>query len=163
MKNFKEDIKAFARQSGLREKLKLFITSPGLSAVFLIRLEQSLYRQRLLILSYLVYRINLSMHGIDVLPGAKIGKGLRIDHPFGIVIGAGVEIGENCTILHGVTIGEKFLGKAEKRFYPVIGNYVTIGCNASVLGNVSVGSKSFIAAHSLVLKSLEENSKFYEA
>lgn len=162
MKNFTEDIRAFAREDGFSNKFKLFVTSPGLSAVFLIRVEQSLYKNRMLVLSYFVYRINLLIHGIDVLPGAKIGKGLRIDHPFGIVIGGGVEIGENCTILHGVTIGEKFLGKAEKRFYPVIGNDVTIGCNASILGNISIGSKSFVAAHSLVLKSLEENSKFYE-
>ena len=134
---------------------KLLITSPGLSAVVVYRIQQILFQKNWLLLSYFFHRINLIYHSIDIVPGAQIGAGLRIDHPVGIVIGSKVVIGENCTILHGVTLGTRFLRSEQyDDEFPIIGDNVDIGCNSTILGKVVIGSRANIGANSLIIKSV---------
>jgi serine O-acetyltransferase len=135
--------------------LKLFFSSPGLSSVFIYRIQQFLFQKNRLFLSYFFYRINLNFHSIDIVPGAEIGAGLRIDHPVGIVIGSRVVIGENCTILHGATLGTRFLRSEQyDNEFPIVGDDVNIGCNSTIIGKVVIGSRVNIGAHSLVIKSV---------
>lgn len=139
--------------------VKLLITSPGLNAILIYRIQQFLFRKNRILLSYCFHRINLFFHSIDIVPGAEIGPGLRIDHPMGIVIGGKVIIGENCTILHGVTLGTRFLRPEDyDNEYPVIGDNVDIGCNATVLGKVKIGSRAKIGANSLIIKNVPSDT-----
>ena len=148
-----------ARSHGKFWRLKALFLSPGLSAVILFRVEDSFFRLRLLPMSYLVHRLNLILHSIDILPGASIGDGLRIDHPVGIVIGARTRIGRNCTLLQNVTIGTRFLDpeKYDNEF-PKIGDFVTIGAGATILGGVTIGNRSTIGANSVILCDVEEGA-----
>ncbi len=113
----------------------------------------------MLIISHLISSFNLRHHGIHIVPGAKIGPGLRIEHPVGIVIGEKVVIGADCTIMQGTTMGVKYL-RREKYVdqYPTIGDKVTVGANSVILGNVHIGNRSEIGAQSLVLNSAPDNS-----
>jgi serine O-acetyltransferase len=105
--------------------------------------------------------MNLNLHGIDVLPGARIGGGLRIEHPVGIVIGAGCVLGENCTIMQGVTLGVRsVIRKFNTHKYPIVGSNVFIGPNSTLLGDIIIGDNVTINAHSLVLISCPEKSKY---
>jgi serine O-acetyltransferase len=114
---------------------------------------------RLLLPAYLVHRLNLNLHGIDILPGAVIGEGLRIDHPVGIVIGAGAKIGSGCILLQNVTIGTRYIdSKDYDNQFPVIGNNVTISAGAVILGGVVVGNNSTVGANSVVLADIQEDS-----
>ena len=90
--------------------------------------------------------------GIEIHPGAKIGNGLFIDHGMGIVIGETAEIGDNCTIYHGVTLGGT--GKESGKRHPTIGNNVLIGAGAKVLGPIRVGDNAMIGANSVVLRDI---------
>ena len=90
--------------------------------------------------------------GIEIHPGAKIGKGLFIDHGMGVVIGETAEIGDNVTIYHGVTLGGT--GKDKGKRHPTIGNNVIIGCGAKILGPISIGDGAKIGANSVVLKNV---------
>lgn len=155
----RQDINQFAHGPRPRDKVKVIVLSHGFLAVFLMRVQTFLYRHRLLILAYVVYRINLILTGLDALPGCRIGGGLRIEHPVGIVIGAGAVIGSGCTILQGVTIGVKHVSREENdNEYPTIGNNVTIGAKASILGGISIGSNTVIGAHALILASAPDGS-----
>ena len=155
-----QDLNQFAHGSKFRDKIKVLILSPGFMAVLLTRAQASLYKHHLLVLSYLVYRLNLNLHGIDVLPGSIIDGGLRIEHPVGIVIGAGSVIGSNCTIMQGVTLGVRnVVGGVNDDKFPSIGNNVFIGVNSTILGGISIGDDVIIGAHSLVLVSCPANSR----
>jgi serine O-acetyltransferase len=153
------DIKSSARSRGKFWRLKALYLSPGLSAVLLFRLQSGLFRMKLLLPAYLVHRINLNLHGIDILPGAVIGEGLRIDHPVGIVIGAGARIGSGCILLQNVTIGTRYIDSTDyDNQFPMIGNSVTIGAGAVILGRVILGNNCTVGANSVVLADVEEGS-----
>ena len=94
--------------------------------------------------------------GIEIHPGAKIGKGLFIDHGTGVVIGETAEIGDECTIYQGVTLGGT--GKDQGKRHPTLGNNVMVGCGAKVLGPFRVGDNVKIAANAVVLESIEDNA-----
>jgi serine O-acetyltransferase len=147
-----EDLTRFTHGPTLRDKLKVLLLSPGFLAVTIIRIQEFFYSNGLLLIAYFFQRLNLALHGIDVLPGAKISGGLRIEHPTGIVIGAGVVIGSNCTIMQGVTLGVRNVSREKNNDkFPVIGNGVLIGANSSILGGITIGDNVVIGAHSLVL------------
>jgi serine O-acetyltransferase len=139
--------------------LRALYLSPGLTAVLLYRFQDSLHRKRLLLPAYFLHRVNLNLHAIDILPGATIGDGLRIDHPVGIVIGAGVKIGRGCVLLQNVTIGTRYIDSAEYNDeFPTIGNNVTIGAGAVVLGGVHLGDNCTVGANSVILADVSEGS-----
>ncbi len=153
------DLKSFAHGSKIRDFMKVILLSPGFKCVCLFRLQSYFYEHHLLLLAYAIYRANLSASGADIVPGCKIGGGLRIEHPVGIVIGAGTVIGTNCTILQGVTFGVKYVDATNNDHqYPTIGNDVIIGTKASILGGITIGAGSVVGAHSVVLKSFENAS-----
>ena len=164
MANLFQDLPGFCRGSGLQERIKPFIISVGFRSVVLYRLQDFLYRHKLLILSYFVHQLNITCHGLDILPGAKIGQGLRIEHPVGVVIGAGVQIGRNCTVGPQVTLGSRrfasrnYQPKDGESDFPIIGDNVQICAKASILGFVRVRSGTIVAAHALVINDTQENS-----
>lgn len=157
----REDLNHFSHGPSLRDKMKVILLSPGFTAVILIRVQEFFYRKHLLIISYLTHRMNLTLHGIDVLPGVSIGGGLRIEHPSGIVIGAGSSIGNKCTIMQGVTLGVRnVMRDINNNKFPIVGNGVFIGANSSILGGIVIGDNVIIGAHSLVLINCPTNSRF---
>jgi serine O-acetyltransferase len=149
----KEDLKRYGTKEGVLSFLRTFYLNVGFQSVLVFRFQSLLYEKRMLGLSYLFHHLNFYFFGIDILPGAIIGPGLRIEHPSGIVIGAQVKIGSHCTIMQGVTLGASRVLENNDNNFPEIGQRVLIGANASVLGGILVSDDTKIGAHSLVLKS----------
>lgn len=104
---------------------------------------------------YISYRTRQKT-GIDIHPGAQIGKGVFIDHGMGVVIGETTVIGDNCLIYQGVTLGASTFEKVDR--HPKIGNNVTIFAGASIIGNIKIGDNSVVYAHSLVTRDAPPNS-----
>ncbi len=123
---------------------------PGLHILVLHRyLSHPLYKLRLFFLARLVSEIGRFLTGIEIHPGAKLGKGLFIDHGMGIVIGETAEIGDDCILFHRVTLGGT--GKHAGKRHPTIGNNVLIGTNATVLGPITVGDNVKIGAETVII------------
>lgn len=132
-----------------RSLIEVAILYPSIHAVSLYRIAHFFYNKRLFFLARLISQLGRFFTGIEIHPGAKIGKGLFIDHGMGVVIGETAEIGDNVTIYHGVTLGGT--GKDKGKRHPTVGNNVTIGSGAKVLGPIFIGDNSKIGANSVVL------------
>ena len=123
---------------------------PGLHAIVIHKyIAHPLYNLKLRFLARLVSQTNRFFTGIEIHPGAKIGDGLFIDHGMGIVIGETAEIGDNCVLYHGVTLGGT--GKDKGKRHPSIGNNVTIGCQATLLGPINIGNNVKIGAETVII------------
>ena len=144
------------RDPAARSKLEIFLLYPGVHAILYHRLAHWMYRHRWFFLARCVSQWNRFWTGIEIHPGATIGHRLVIDHGMGIVIGETAEIGDDCLIYHGVTLGGT--GKDVGKRHPTIGNNVLIGTGAKVLGPFKVGDNSRIAANSVVLSEIPPNS-----
>lgn len=140
-----------ARKPRIVLLLRLWLMTPGFQLVALIRLQRRLVRIPLVGggLRRLVWYIAMMRHGCDIDPAARIGPGLQIPHPTGIVVGGDVTIGARCTILQNVTLGR---GRRENPGSPVIGDGVEIGCGACVLGPITIGTGAIIGANSVVVR-----------
>lgn len=155
--NLKETIAAYqARDPAARSWLEILLLYPGIKAVHSHRLAHWCYRHNLKFLARAISQRSRRRTGIEIHPGATIGRRLVIDHGMGIVIGETAEIGDDCLIYHGVTLGGT--GKDHGKRHPTIGNNVLIGTGAKVLGPIKVGDNSRIAANSVVLREIPENS-----
>src|SRR3989338_11164768 len=133
------------------------ILYPGLHAIIIHKyISHNLYKINLKFLARLISQIMRFFTGIEIHPGAKIGKGLFIDHGIGIVIGETAEIGDNCIMFHNVTLGGTGLEKGKR--HPTIGNNVVIGAGAKILGNITIGDNSYIGANAVVIKDVPPNS-----
>lgn len=121
----------------------------GLRAVLRYRVANFLYRRGLRNVAWYLSARTTSLTGADIAPDARIGGGLKLPHPNGVVIGHGCDIGKNCTILQGVTLGERYTSDGHK--YPKIGNRVVIGAGAKLLGGIEIGSSVKVGANSVVL------------
>ena len=155
--NLKETIAAYqARDPAARSWLEILLLYPGIKAVRSHRLAHWCYRHDLKFLARAISQRSRRRTGIEIHPGATIGRRLVIDHGMGIVIGETAEIGDDCLIYHGVTLGGT--GKDVGKRHPTIGNNVLIGTGAKVLGPIRVGDNSRIAANSVVLKEIPEDS-----
>lgn len=153
----KDNIRAYqARDPAARSALEVLLLYPGLKAVRSHRKAHWCYTHGLLFLARLISQVSRRRTGIEIHPGATIGKRLVIDHGMGLVIGETAEIGDDCLIYHGVTLGGT--GKDVGKRHPTIGNNVLIGTGAKVLGPITIGSGSRVAANSVVLKDIPENS-----
>ena len=155
--NLKETIAAYqARDPAARSWLEILLLYPGIKAVHSPRLAHWCYRHNLKFLARAISQRSRRRTGIEIHPGATIGRRLVIDHGMGIVIGETAEIGDDCLIYHGVTLGGT--GKDVGKRHPTIGNNVLIGTGAKVLGPIKVGDNSRIAANSVVLREIPEDS-----
>lgn len=139
-----------------RSKLEIFLLYPGVAAILYHRLAHWCYRKKLLFLARLISQWSRFWTGIEIHPGAKIGRRLVIDHGMGIVIGETAEIGDDVVLYQGVTLGGT--GKEQGKRHPTIGNNVLIGSGAKVLGPFRVGDNCRIAANAVVLREIPENS-----
>lgn len=145
-----------ARDPAARSKLEIFLLYPGVHAVIRHRIAHFFYQHKLFFLARLVSQWSRKRTGIEIHPGAKIGRRFVIDHGMGIVIGETAEIGDDVLLYHGVTLGGT--GKDRGKRHPTIGNHVLIGCGAKVLGPFKVGDGARIAANSVVLSEVPENA-----
>ncbi|MCA1928068.1 MAG: serine O-acetyltransferase [Calditerrivibrio sp.] len=157
IKDIKEDIKAiFERDPAARSTIEVLFCYPGLHAVIIHRLAHKLWGWRLYFLARLISQISRFLTGIEIHPGAKIGRRFFIDHGMGVVIGETAEIGDDVTLYHGVTLGGVSLNKGKR--HPTIGNNVVIGSGAKVLGPFKVGDGAKIGSNSVVVKEVPENA-----
>lgn len=146
----------FDRDPAARNRIEVFFLYPHINAIISHKISSFFYKKRLFFLARLVSNISRFMTGIEIHPGAKIGKGLFIDHGMGVVIGETAEIGDNVTIYHGVTLGGT--GNEKGKRHPTIGNNVTIGAGSKVLGNIYIADGTRIGANSVVLRKTNPNS-----
>ena len=130
--------------------IEIFLLYPGPRAVLFHRCAHFLYRIRFYFLARLLADISRTVTGIEIHPGAKIGKRLVIDHGVGCVIGETAEIGDDCIIFHGVTLGGLKFDPIKR--HPTVGNRVLIGTGAKVLGPIKIGDDSKIGANAVVIK-----------
>ena len=135
--------------------IEVIILYQGFHILIFHRLAHFLYRHKLLFLARLVSQIGRFFTGIEIHPGAKIGKRLFIDHGMGIVIGETATIGNDCTIYHNATLGGT--GKDKNKRHPDIGNNVMVGAGAKVLGPIRIGNDVKIGANSIVLTDIPDN------
>lgn len=144
------------RDPAARSKLEIFLLYPGVHAVLYHRVAHWLYRHHRFFLARCVSQWSRFWTGIEIHPGATIGHRLVIDHGMGIVIGETAEVGDDCLIYHGVTLGGT--GKDQGKRHPTIGNNVLLSTGSKVLGPFKVGDGARIAANAVVLKEIPENA-----
>lgn len=157
MSRIMEDARQIAkRDPACRSTLEAFFLYPGLHAVIWHRLAHWLYQREWFFLARWISQTSRFLTGIEIHPGAKIGRGLFIDHGMGVVIGETAQIGDNCTIYHGVTLGGT--GKETGKRHPTVGSHVLIGAGAILLGNITVGDRVMIGAGAVVLRDVEANT-----
>lgn len=155
-KALKREIKVvFERDPAAKSVLEVILCYPGFHAVINHRIAHFFYKRKCFLIARLISHISRFFTGIEIHPGATIGKGFFIDHGSGIVIGETAEIGDNVTLYQGVTLGGT--GKEKGKRHPTIGNNVTISAGAKVLGSFTVGDNVKIGAGSVVLKSVPPN------
>lgn len=138
-----------------RNVLYVMLLYPGFHALLFYRIAHFFNNLKLKFIARLISQLARFLTGIEIHPGAKIGKRLFIDHGMGIVIGETTTIGDNCTIYHGVTLGGT--GKDKYKRHPDLGNHVIVGCGAKVLGPIKIGDNVKIGANSVVLKEIPDN------
>ncbi len=151
------DIDAFRqRDPAARSDLEIILLYSGFHARLAHRLAHKLYENGFSLSARAVSQITRALTGIEIHPGATIGRGLVIDHGSGVVIGETAEIGDNCTLYQGVTLGGT--GKDEGKRHPTLGNNVMVGAGAKVLGPMTIGDNAKIAAGAVVLAEVPPNS-----
>lgn len=153
----REDIHCiFEQDPAARSTIEVVLTYSGLHAIWAHRIAHALFKMNLLFLARVVSQVSRFFTGIEIHPGAKIGRRLFIDHGMGIVIGETCEIGDDVTIYQGVTLGGT--GKEKGKRHPTIEDNVLIATGAKVLGSITVGENSKIGAGSVVLKEVPPRS-----
>ena len=144
------------RDPAARSTVEILMLYSGVHAMAAHRIANRLHKEGKFFSARAVSQISRHLTGIEIHPGATIGKGLFIDHGMGVVIGETAEIGDGCTIYQGVTLGGT--GKDVGKRHPTLGDNVMVGAGAKVLGPVKIGSNSKIAANAVVLREVPENS-----
>ena len=153
----KTDVKATKdRDPAARSTVEVLLLYPGVHAIAAHRLAHRLHKSGHTFTARAISQAARFATGIEIHPGATIGKGMMIDHGMGVVIGETAEIGDNCTIYQGVTLGGT--GKDVGKRHPTLGDNVMIGAGAKVLGPMMIGSNSKVAANAVVLAEIPENS-----
>lgn len=157
LKQVKEDIKTiFERDPAAKSYLEVILCYPGLHAVICHRAAHYLHRRRVFLLARLLSQMSRFFTGVEIHPGASIGRRLFIDHGSGIVIGETAEVGDDVTLYQGVTLGGT--GKDKGKRHPTIGHNVTIGSGAKILGPITIGHNAKIGAGAVVVRCIPPNS-----
>ncbi len=139
-------------------KLEVLLLYPHIKALFFYRIAHFLYVRHLYFLAKFVSNSGRNWTGIEIHPGAKIGRGLLIDHGMGVVIGETAVIGDDCNMYHGVTLGGT--GKEKGKRHPSVGNNVMIGAGAKCLGNITIGDNAKIGSNAVVITDVPANTTF---
>ena len=156
-REIREDIDAVReRDPAAKSDLEVLFLSSGVHAILAYRVAHKLYISKHYFPARLISQIARAWTGIEIHPGATIGKGFFIDHGMGVVIGETAEIGDNCSIYQGVTLGGT--GKDLGKRHPTLGNNVMVGAGANVLGPFTIGDNSKIAAGAVVLKEIPDDA-----
>lgn len=150
MLNFLKAYKRF--DPAAKSLLEVLICYPGPKALFLHRIAHCFYKVRLYLLARIICEISRLLTGIEIHPGAKIGKRLVIDHGMGVVIGETAVIGDDCLIYHGVTLGGT--NYTDTKRHPTIGNHVILGAGAKIIGNITIGDNCKVGANSVLTKDI---------
>ena len=140
----------------VRNLLEVFLCYPGLHAVWIYRISHIFYKLKLFLIARMINYTGRMLTGVDIHPGATIGKRLFIDHAQGVVIGETAIIGDDVVMFHGTTLGGT--GKDKGKRHPTIGNNVVIGCGAKVLGNITIGDNAKVGANAVVIKDVPNNA-----
>ena len=157
IKNVKKDIHSvMERDPAASSALEVLLTYSGVHAVIVHRLAHWFYKHDHKLIARIISQTMRGITGIEIHPGAKIGKGLLIDHGSGVVIGETAEIGDYCLLYQGCTLGGT--GKDHGKRHPTLGNNVMVGAGAKILGPFKVGDNAKIAANAVVLKEVPPNS-----
>ncbi|MEX2376208.1 MAG: serine O-acetyltransferase [Dehalococcoidia bacterium] len=150
----REDVRCvFERDPAARHTLEVLTCYPGVHAILFYHLGHALWVANLKWLARFVSHIGRFLTGIEIHPGATIGRRFFIDHGMGVVIGETAEIGDDCTIYHGVTLGGTSWEKGKR--HPTLGHGVVIGAGAKVLGPITVGDNARIGSNAVVVKAVE--------
>lgn len=152
-----DDIKViFKRDPAARNIFEILFLYPGLHAIILHRIAHLLWKIRIPLIPRMISAFSRFITGIEIHPGAKIGKRFFIDHGMGIVIGETAEIGDDVLLYQGVTLGGT--GKEKGKRHPTLGNDIVVGAGAKILGPIKVGNNCKIGAGSVVIKDVPDNS-----
>lgn len=143
------------RDPAVRSSLEIVLLYSGVHAVFNHRIAHFFFKHKLFFLARLTSQLSRFFTGIEIHPGAKIGKRLFIDHGSGVIIGETTEIGDDCTLFQGVTLGGT--GKDHGKRHPTLGNNVSVGSGAKILGPVHIGDNTKIAANAVVLNDVPDD------
>ena len=155
--HLKETLEAYQRNDpAARSKLEILLLYNGVHAIIAYRLSHWLWTHQCHFLARLISQIAKWLTGVEIHPAATIGRRLVIDHGTGIVIGATTEIGDDCLIYQGVTLGGT--GIMQGKRHPTLGNNVMVGCGAKVLGPIKIGDNSRVASNAVVLHEVPDNS-----
>ena len=147
----KEDLAAAINSDpAARNALEVALTYPGVHAVWAYRLAHMLFKKNFKLLARIVSSISRSYTGVDIHPGARLGRRLFIDHANGVVIGETTKIGTDCVLFHQVTLGGVSMSKGKR--HPTLGDRVMVGAGAKVLGPIHAGSAARIAANAVVVR-----------
>ncbi|MCK0537767.1 serine O-acetyltransferase [Alcanivorax quisquiliarum] len=153
----REDIRSvFQRDPAARNSLEVLLTYPGLHALLLHRLAHKCWHHRLKLLARLISAFSRWATGIEIHPGAQIGRRFFIDHGMGVVIGETAEIGDDVTLYHGVTLGGTSWNKGKR--HPTLADGVVVGAGAKVLGPIRVGHNARIGSNSVVTREVPDGS-----
>jgi len=154
---FADEIKSTKeRDPAATSYLQIILLYSGLHAIIAHRITHRLWRWNMLFLARLISQLAKFFTGIEIHPGATIGKGLFIDHGMGVVIGETAIIGDNVTLFQGATLGGT--GKEQGKRHPTLEDNIVVGAGAKILGNITIGSNSYIGANAVVIHDVPPNS-----
>ena len=161
MNNFLQSI--IDRDPAAKSKLSLILTYPGVKAVFFHRIANFFHLAKFHLLARIISQLSRFLTGIEIHPGAKIGKNLFIDHGMGVVIGETSEIGNNVTIYHMATLGGiapsiNSNNQRQVKRHPTLSDCVVVGSGAQILGPVMIGTNAKVGANAVVTKDVPENA-----
>jgi serine O-acetyltransferase len=157
LRRLKEDIDCvYARDPAARNAIDVLFACPGMHALWLHRLNHALWRRGFKALARILSHVSRWLTGVEIHPGARIGRRFFIDHGMGVVIGETAEIGDDCTLYHGVTLGGISWEKGKR--HPTLRNNVVVGAGAKILGPVVVGTAARIGSNAVVIKDVPEGA-----
>ena len=157
LKDIAQDLQAvFERDPAATSRIEVFLTYSGFHALLAFRLAHWLSRNHVPLIPRVISQFARWLTGVEIHPGATIGKGFFIDHGMGVVVGETTEIGDFVTLFQGVTLGGT--GKERGKRHPTLGNHVVVGAGAKVLGGIVIGDNVKIGANAVVLRSVPPNS-----